>query len=218
MHSMNHWIKSKGALLLFAVLLLPSFAQAADLDSATPPDPPEAKAPQSIPAAKDTSLYDPRRTEVRFGGFAHSEGSTEQRLTPDLNIAVVFPRLLPEATGWMGLLIPRAYIGGMVNLEGRTSSLRGGGLWSYSYTDRLFGEIYFGGAIHNGSIYGSPTLNALGSRELFNVGTSLGYRFDSHWSILASFDHLSNGNSLFGLPFVRNQGINSYGLQAAYGF
>jgi hypothetical protein len=211
-------MKSRGALLLFTVLLVPPFAQAADLDFATQPDQPEAKAPQSIPAAEDTSLYDPRRTEVRFGGFAHSEGSSEQKLTPDLNIEVVFPRLLPETTGWMSLLIPRAYIGGMVNLEGRTSSLRAGGLWSYSYTDRLFGEIYVGGAIHDGSINGAPTLNALGSRELFNVGTSLGYRVDSHWSILVSFDHLSNGNSLFGLPFVRNQGINSYGLQAAYGF
>ncbi len=60
-------------------------------------------------------------------------------------------------------------------------------------------EIFFGGAVHDGSINGTSDLNALGSRVLFNVGGSVGYRFDAHWSVMATFDHMSNGKSVFDL-------------------
>jgi len=106
----------------------------------------------------------------------------------------------------------------MFNTQGRTSSVRGGALWTLPIYGPVFGEIFFGGAVHNGELLGDATHNALGSRVLFNVGGSLGYRIDEHWKVLATFDHLSNGNRVFGTGFVKNAGINSYGLKVGYAF
>lgn len=192
-------------------------ATAADIDSVAPPQPASVDASQGVQAGDGASLFDPRRMEVRFGGFAHGLGSAEKN-TADVSLEVVSPRLMPDITGWWSFLIPRAYLGGMLNVEGRTSSLRGGALWTIPFTERWFGEIFFGGAVHDGSINGTSDLNALGSRVLFNVGGSVGYRFDAHWSVMATFDHMSNGKSVFDLPFVHNQGVNSYGVRTAFAF
>jgi hypothetical protein len=116
------------------------------------------------------------------------------------------------------VLIPRAYLGGMFNVQGRTSSLRGGALWTFPIAAGFFAEAFFGGAVHDGSLDGDASHNALGSRVLFNVGGSLGYQFDRNWSAMFTFDHLSNGNGIFDTGFNRNVGINSYGLKVAYRF
>lgn len=201
----------------FGVLWTSQIANAADLDSAIQPPPAGVDALPDAQAGGNTSLFDPRRMEVRFGGFAHGLGSAEKN-TADVSLEIVSPRLMPDISGWWSFLIPRAYVGGMLNVEGRTSSLRGGALWTIPFTERWFGEIFFGGAVHDGSINGTSDLNALGSRALFNVGGSVGYRFDAHWSVLATFDHMSNGKSVFDLPFVHNQGVNSYGIRTAFAF
>jgi hypothetical protein len=155
--------------------------------------------------------------EARFGAFAHGVGSAEKD-TVALSVDLATPRLLPLPDSRWHFLVPRAYLGGMFNTQGRTNSIRAGALWSLSIAGGLFAEAFFGGAVHDGSLNGDATHNALGSRALFNVGGSLGYRFDRNWSAMFTFDHLSNGNRVFGTGFSRNVGINSYGLKIGYAF
>jgi hypothetical protein len=176
---------------------------------------PVAVAPAPLPPR----LLDPRPLgyEVRLGGFAHAVGSTEKG-TASVSLDFISPRLLPPLNGWWDIFIPRAYVGGMFNTQGRTSSIRGGGLWTFPIYGPLFAEVFFGGAVHDGKLEGDATHNALGSRVLFNVGASLGYRFDQNWTALLTFDHLSNGNRVFNTGFVHNAGINSYGVKVGYTF
>lgn len=106
----------------------------------------------------------------------------------------------------------------MLNTGGRTSSFRAGALWTLPIRGAVFAEVYFGGAVHDGKVDGDANHNALGSRVLFNVGASLGYRFNPRWSAMATFDHMSNGNRVFGTGVDHNVGINSYGVKIAYSF
>lgn len=176
-------------------------------------------APAPVPVAPAARLLDPTPLgyEVRLGGFAHALGSVEKG-TASVSLDLLFPRWVGPQNTWWDFLIPRAYVGGMFNTEGRTSSVRGGALWTLPIYGPVFGEIFFGGAVHDGKLEGDATHNALGSRVLFNVGGSLGYRIDEHWKVLATFDHLSNGNRVFGTGFVKNNGINSYGVKVGYAF
>jgi hypothetical protein len=155
--------------------------------------------------------------EARFGAFAHGVGSVEKN-TAAVSLDLVTPRAFSVPGSPWEVLIPRAYLGGMFNVQGRTSSLRGGALWTFPIAAGFFAEAFFGGAVHDGSLDGDASHNALGSRVLFNVGGSLGYQFDRNWSAMFTFDHLSNGNRVFETGFNRNVGINSYGLKVAYRF
>jgi len=65
----------------------------------------------------------------------------------------------------------------------------------------------------------------LGCPLLFHAGVSVGVPITEHWSVLGSFEHLSNGKSLFGLDCGTNQsatgsnqGLNNYGLSVGYAF
>src|SRR5882757_8421715 len=193
-------------LVVVASCVLCTNAQAADLpDRGAIPATPPVSEPQFV------------GFEARLGAFAHGVGSIEKE-TVSVSLDFVTPRLLPARNEWWDALVPRAYVGGMINLQGRTSSVHAGALWLFPITDRIFAEGFFGGAVHDGSINGDATHSALGSRVLFHAGGSLGYRFDRNWSGMLTFDHLSNGNNVFGTDFVRNEGINSYGVTFGYAF
>jgi lipid A 3-O-deacylase len=172
-----------------------------------------------VPAPPAARLLDPAPLgyEVRLGGFAHAVASIEKG-TAAVSLDLLFPRWIPPQNAWWDFFIPRAYVGGMINTAGRTSSLRGGALWTFPIYGPVFAEAFFGGAVHDGSINGEPHHNALGSRFLFHVGGSVGYRIDPRWSVLATFDHMSNGNRVFNTGFVKNNGINSYGVKVGYAF
>ncbi len=87
-------------------------------------------------------------------------------------------------------------------------------LWTYNVTPRWFVEGFFGGLIHNGNLDDiSDNMNGLGCRWAFHSGGSIGYRLNDRWSVMGTFDHLSNGQ-LCSL----NKGINDFGLRAAYSF
>jgi len=52
---------------------------------------------------------------------------------------------------------------------------------------------------------------------LFHLGASVGYRLTKAWSILFTFEHLSNCNAvLHAAP--ANQGLNECGLRVGYAF
>jgi hypothetical protein len=155
--------------------------------------------------------------DLRVGGFAHAIGSVEQG-GGDIGVQLVLPSLFSDPQSWWQLLVPRPYIGAMASIPHRSDSVRGGALWRFPLWGRFFTEAFFGGAYDNGSINGDATHNALGSRWLFNAGGSLGYHIDEHWSVMVTFDHMSNGKTVFGTGFEHNEGVNDLGLQISYRF
>jgi hypothetical protein len=161
------------------------------------------------------------RFEFRFGLGAHGVGSVEKGAVA-INGEVVFPQLRlgdwPSDAPW-AFLVPRLHVGGTTNFSGRTSYGYVGALWTFEVTNRLFLEGFLGGAAHNGSLSGDPANHraALGCRLLFHSGGSIGYRFAPQWSVMFTFDHLSNGNAAFD-ACSRNQGLNEYLLRVGYSF
>jgi lipid A 3-O-deacylase len=195
-----------------ALLFAPTVSRAADVLVAPAPPPP-ARA-----AVMVADLYDPTRWEVRFGGFAHGVGSVEKG-TWDVNGEIVLPQFFgKDPIGWWSWLLPRLHAGVNANSGGRTSVVYAGLLWTFPITERLFTEVFFDGARHNGSLTGDATHNALGCDWQFHVGGSIGYRISSQWSAMFTFDHLSNGSGIGLSTCGRNQGLNNYGVRIGYTF
>jgi len=154
--------------------------------------------------------------EVRLGGFAHGIGGNEQG-SADVNAELIFPKLWGSPNSSWSWLVPRPHIGAMINTAGLTSYGYLGGLWTYNVTDKIFAEAFVGGAVHDGELEGDDTHAALGCRVLFHVGGSAGYRFAPHWSVMATFDHISNGNAVLN-ACPHNAGLNEYGLRLGFSF
>jgi lipid A 3-O-deacylase len=154
--------------------------------------------------------------EIRAGAFAHAVGSAEEG-SVDLNAEIIFPKLIGPSGFW-SYLVPHLHVGGMLNLAGKTSSVYAGGLWRFPVFDRFFVEGFFGGTVHNGSLEDAPGRNALGCNPAFHVGASVGYEFSDRWSLVFTYDHLSNGRVVFGTNCERNVGLNNYGLRLGYRF
>ena len=156
--------------------------------------------------------------------FWHGLGSVEQD-TVDLQVEMVSPRIIPGVTGFWSFLVPRVHFGGSGNLSNRTSFSYTGALWTIPIWDRFFTEAFVGPAFHNGSLFPTATLAGLGCPVLFHAGANLGYRFNERWSVMGTFEHLSNGKTLFGVncgtnlaATGSNQGLNNYGVRVGYSF
>jgi lipid A 3-O-deacylase len=175
-----------------------------------------AAAPSGAVAA-DLTFFDPTPLssgfEVRGGIFAHSSAALEPR-SADINFEFLSPRLtMPIDSRWT-FLVPRLQFGGMLNSAGKTSYAYAGFAWQLDVTPKFFLEPMFGGAIHNGALDTiNPTQISLGCRELFHSGISGGYRLDNNWSVLLTFDHISNANLC-----RRNIGLSTYGAKIGYRF
>jgi lipid A 3-O-deacylase len=157
-----------------------------------------------------SALYNSERFELRGSVFAHAIASPEAG-SADLNLELVAPRFftipfLPD------YFTPRFHIGGMTNLAGKTSYVYAGGLWTYNFWQHWFVEGFFGSLVHNGQLSDvSDNMNGLGCRWAFHSGGSVGYRLTDRWSVMGTFDHLSNGTLC-----TNNKGINDYGLRLGY--
>jgi lipid A 3-O-deacylase len=218
-----HWRRLAGVpVVAFAAMVSLQLAHGADL---IPAPPPPAASPYVAPAAPPSpGFYDPYRFEVRFGGFLHGVGGNEKG-TYDLSPELVFPRLPLFANQWWNVFVPRPHLGANVNLEGRTSAVYAGGLWSFPLPYRTFFELFVDGAVHNGAENNAlPGHSSLGCPALFHVGGSLGYAITEHWSATVTFDHLSNGHYIFGINCAGNvgptpnPGINNWGGKIGYSF
>lgn len=226
-------VRGLGSKNVFIVVLALSIGcgalvRSAKSDGLPPPTSPAPPAPAGVtplyPFDAQPLSYDPRdQFELRFGGYFHGVGSTE-RDTYDITASVVTPRPNFGLNEYWNNFIPRFQIGGNVNLEGRTSIAYADFVYTLTITKWLLFEPYIGGAIHNGSLVPTPTLNGLGCPLLFHVGVSFGVPITEHWRIWGTFEHLSNGNE-FGVDCGtntpgegRNQGLNNYGIRIGYGF
>jgi hypothetical protein len=220
------WLETRrlaGIAIALAASAISFAAAAADLLPAPPPPSP-GYAPAPVVAAPLFSGYDPYRYEIRFGAFMHGVGGVEKG-TYDLSPELVLPRLPFGQTEWWSVLVPRPHAGALLNLEGRTSAVFVGALWSFSLPYRFFAEAFVDGADHNGYQTNPPAGHAsLGCPLLFHVGGSAGYSFDSHWNVTLTFDHLSNGKHVFGTECnglgsnSPNPGLNNYGARLGYAF
>jgi hypothetical protein len=171
------------------------------------------------PAPQVDSFRD--RFELRFGVGAHGVGSVERGAVA-INGELVFPQM--RIGDWQtdpawAFLIPRLHMGGVTNFSDRTSYGYVGALWTFDITDGFFLEGFLGGATHDGSLNGDQANKqaALGCRLLFHTGGSIGYRFAPQWTVMFTFDHVSNGNAVLN-GCGRNQGLNEYLLRVGYSF
>jgi len=161
------------------------------------------------------TLYDPKQFELRGGVMG--EMLSVEKGTVGLNGELVFPQFI-TLPGLPDFVTPRFHMGGVGNLMGKTSYAYAGALWTVNWTPHIFSEAFVGATIHNGDLgYTTPqTRAALGCRGLWQLGANLGYRFDQHWSAMATYDHSSTNEAV--TSCTPNQGINQFGLRIGYGF
>jgi hypothetical protein len=196
---------SRFALFLVIAVGASTIARADDLPSPVTP---------SAPAAPET-LYDPTKYEIRGGFFAAPFG--QEKGTTDINGSLVFPKFF-SLPGWADGFVPRIRIGGTGNLGGRTSYAYVDNIWTVNI-GRAFAEVFSGVLVHNGPLVNhiDEDATALGCRELYHLGFDLGYRFDPHWSVLATYEHGSNGEPIMS-DCPQNRGINVAGVALGYSF
>jgi lipid A 3-O-deacylase len=156
--------------------------------------------------------------EFRLGAFAHGVGFLGpgfEQGSVDLNAEFLLPRLPLWQDSFWSFLSPRPQIGGMLNLDGKTSYAFAGVVWTLDLTPNWFFEPMFGGAIHDGELTaprGSGRLS-LGCSPLFHTGASIGYHLSGNWDVMLTWDHISNAG-LCG----SNPGINDFGVKIGYLF
>lgn len=188
------------SLLPLVLFVIPTVASAADKIGALP-------RPASMGAPAVLS-------ELRVGVFAHDPAGREIG-GADVNVEALFVKPFLPADPVLAFLVPRLHLGATVNTAGRTSQAYAGLTWSYDITSRLFAEISFGVATHNGEAGRIVPHDraALGCRALFRESASVGYRLDRSWSVMATVEHVSNANLC-----NDNHGLTNYGARLSYAF
>jgi lipid A 3-O-deacylase len=200
-------------------------ADAADLLSPTPQYEMTAPAPTApaiapeprygvlFPAFYATPDREANGFEARAGLFAHSIGGREARRGVDVNLEFLGPRLINVPVEY-SYFIPRPQVGVMINSAGLTSYAYAGFAWTLNLTKQLWFEPLFGASYNNAPVDGlDTTRDSLGCHFMFHTGASLGYRVDDHWSVIGTWEHISNAGTC-----AHNQGMNDYGVKLGYRF
>ncbi len=159
-------------------------------------------------------VREPSFFELRLGASYHEIDGPESGSVAIVG-EVLTPKFFRAADPLADFFIPRLHVGASINAGGDTSFGYAGFTWSYDFTPRFFGEVTFGGAIHNGET--GPIVpvgrNALGCSPLFRESVGLGYRITEQLSVMAVVEHLSNA----GLCDA-NRGLTNAGLRLGYRF
>jgi hypothetical protein len=153
-------------------------------------------------------------SELRGGVFAHAPGTREDG-SVDINGEILFSKPFISADPLISFLIPRLHIGATLNTAGDTSQVYAGFTWNYDLTQKIFIEGSVGAAFHNGKTdrFVQPDRLALGCSPLIRGTGSLGYRLSENWTVMATVEHISNGNTC-----RANQGLTNYGIRVGYVF
>jgi lipid A 3-O-deacylase len=155
--------------------------------------------------------------EVRLGGYQHDTGliGTNKEAGADFSLEVLSRPIIPLKI----LGAPRLVVGGLANSSGQSNQLYAGFVGRFDLAHSLFanGDGFFlegtlGGDWNDGKKDVRGTALAAnwkshGSALMFRIGFGLGYQFNSTWSAVASFNHISNAG--LGPP---NEGMNDLGL------
>lgn len=156
--------------------------------------------------------------EVRIGAYLHNAFFRRENGSVDANFEVRTPKLLgPSGDAWRNFLTPRIYGGATISFSGFTSLGYAGFSWEVNVTERTFLDFGVGAAFHDGNTgttrHPSANRAELGCSPLIHSGSSVGYRVTENWSVMASFEHVSNGGTC-----GRNQGLTNVGARVAYRF
>lgn len=134
----------------------------------------------------------------------------------------------PEWLSWA--MSPMPYVGGSLNLGGKTSHGGAGMLWRYNLVKNIYFDIGSGVVIHDGAVRTPEPITGanvvevsefrrrkfteieFGSRVLFRNQFALGYRINEKWAGEMTFEHLSHGQVLGG---PENEGTNNVGFRVA---
>jgi hypothetical protein len=155
--------------------------------------------------------------EIRLGVFQHDTGIIGTRKEDGVDFAAEV--LTGPLMKFRLLGSPRLVVGGAVNSAGQTDQAYLGivGQWTFaralfSRRDAFYFEATIGGGWNDGKIdvVGTPLAagwKSHGSHYLIRSGASLGYRFNTRWSMAFGINHISNA----GLAH-RNEGMNDVGF------
>lgn len=163
---------------------------------------------QSIGAAPSDALY-----EVRAGLYAtdlEGSGNTDEG-SHAFNAELLFGRLDGAFANPVADFVfrPRPHVGGTFNPSG-TSEAYAGLTWEHALVDRVFAEVSFGGAVHDGPT-GSNNPDSYGCTLLFRESASIGVDLTGELRLIATVDHISNAG-LCG----ENQGLTNAGVRLGY--
>lgn len=148
--------------------------------------------------------------ETRLGGLAHDLESNRDEDGVDINGEILLHRLGVRSADPLDILLtPRPHIGVSINTSGDTSVAYAGLTWDLWFTDNLFIEASFGGAVHDGRTDDSSS--SFGCTASFRESAALGVALSDHWRILATVSHMSNAGLC-----DQNQGLTSAGVQVGY--
>lgn len=186
-----------------------------------------------IAALMAVSAASARADEVFVGAFAHDVSSviSSHGVERGMDVNAGY-RTAP--LGFLSAIgRPMLYGTYFGNTDRRTSYGAIGFQWRrYMLSDRLYGLIGIGGALHdqpvmhadpfapgltpaemNERLYLRRDFKPLGSRFLFNPNLAMGFRLSSRWAIEAAWSHISNA----GLG-CQNPGMDDFGGRVVYRF
>lgn len=161
--------------------------------------------------------------DVFFGGRHGKEQS--------ISVTAEYVFDSPEWLSWA--MSPMPYVGGSLNLGGKTSHGGAGLLWRYDLKKNLYFDIGSGLVVHDGAVRTPDPLTGanvvevsefrrrkfteieFGSRVLFRNQFALGYRINEEWASEITFEHISHGQILGG---PENEGSNNVGFRVARSF
>lgn len=162
--------------------------------------------------------------EVRLGVLAHDVlnlSDKDKETGADFEFEVDFRK----SRALRALGSPRVQATFALNTAGDTNFGGVGLAWDRRFTDRWYGELQFGLALHDGVVDLPPgpagldekrRRSILGSRELFRWSAALGYRLDDRWNVAVEWVHLSNGDVLGDAEL--NEGIDAAGVRVGRRF
>ena len=164
--------------------------------------------------------------DIEVAGIAGVQGK-EKGVAISLDYVLDSPAFLDCA------LDARPYIGGSINLSGDTSYGGAGLLWQTNLLNDVYGELAFGGVIHDGELEipspgeASTSAQALefgllnrnniefGSRVLFRTQFAIGVNLSEDWGAELVYEHLSHGKIL---SSGSNEGLDAAGFRIARRF
>jgi len=103
------------------------------------------------------------------------------------------------------------------NLSGDTNFAALDLLWRHDYSERFYGQLGFGLAVHDGVVHradlrGRTNRIAFGSRVLFEPELDFGWRLSPRLALEASYVHISNGH----IWTKVNPGMDDVGVRLIY--
>ncbi|PHS40868.1 MAG: hypothetical protein COA91_03300 [Robiginitomaculum sp.] len=175
--------------------------------------------------------------EIRLGVMVHDakffDGLLGGRKGKEQSISVTGEYIFnsPDWLSWA--YSPKPFVGGSLNLGGKTSFGGAGLLWRHDFQNRYYADLGFGLVTHDGAVRTpDPLLSTdpvevserrrrkfteieFGGRVLFRTGLTFGYRFNEKWAGEITYEHLSHGQILGG---PENEGLNNAGFRIARRF